>query len=252
MAAMHEFDALRVAAQYAAGRAVAGRRRAACLERIEAWEPRLNAMYRVDRDGALAAAKAAERAGVRNNHCRRWTACPSPSRKTSTRRATRRRSAPRPTKGRRRNPADAPPAARLREAGCVILGKTTMPDFGHAVLGPLQHSRRHAQSLEHCTQYFRLEFRRGRRRCGRLRAAAPRHRYRRLGAAAGDALRHLRAEAQPRPRAGVPALYRPRHRADDARRRLQRRADEPAVETRCQGLHEPSRSSRRTTRTWMA
>src|SRR4051794_1832265 len=27
-------------------------------------------------------------------------------------------------------PADAPPAARLREAGCVILGKTTMPDYG--------------------------------------------------------------------------------------------------------------------------
>src|SRR5581483_1859258 len=27
-------------------------------------------------------------------------------------------------------PADAPPAARVREAGCVILGKTTMPDYG--------------------------------------------------------------------------------------------------------------------------
>ncbi len=27
-------------------------------------------------------------------------------------------------------PADSPPAARLREAGCVILGKSTMPDFG--------------------------------------------------------------------------------------------------------------------------
>jgi aspartyl-tRNA(Asn)/glutamyl-tRNA(Gln) amidotransferase subunit A len=26
--------------------------------------------------------------------------------------------------------ADAPPAARLREAGCVILGKTAMPDYG--------------------------------------------------------------------------------------------------------------------------
>jgi aspartyl-tRNA(Asn)/glutamyl-tRNA(Gln) amidotransferase subunit A len=25
---------------------------------------------------------------------------------------------------------DAPPAARLRQAGCVILGKTTMPDYG--------------------------------------------------------------------------------------------------------------------------
>ena len=27
-------------------------------------------------------------------------------------------------------PADAPPSARAREAGCVILGKTTMPDYG--------------------------------------------------------------------------------------------------------------------------
>src|SRR5204862_6024603 len=27
-------------------------------------------------------------------------------------------------------PADAPPAARVREAGCVMLGKTTMPDYG--------------------------------------------------------------------------------------------------------------------------
>ena len=26
--------------------------------------------------------------------------------------------------------ADAPPAARLREIGAVILGKTTMPDYG--------------------------------------------------------------------------------------------------------------------------
>src|SRR5436190_10765141 len=25
--------------------------------------------------------------------------------------------------------ADAPPSARVREAGCVIIGKTTMPDF---------------------------------------------------------------------------------------------------------------------------
>ncbi|MCH3719290.1 hypothetical protein LZB68_09425, partial [Campylobacter lari] len=26
--------------------------------------------------------------------------------------------------------ADAPPAARMREAGAVLLGKTTMPDYG--------------------------------------------------------------------------------------------------------------------------
>src|SRR5206468_9681093 len=30
---------------------------------------------------------------------------------------------------------DAPPAARVREAGCVLLGKTTMPDYGMLVSG---------------------------------------------------------------------------------------------------------------------
>src|SRR6185369_15022072 len=60
MAAMHEFDALQVAAQYAAGGLSPVDVARACLGQIEAWEPRLNAMYRIDRDGALAAAKAAE------------------------------------------------------------------------------------------------------------------------------------------------------------------------------------------------
>jgi len=31
--------------------------------------------------------------------------------------------------------ADSPPSARVREAGCIILGKTTMPDFGMLVSG---------------------------------------------------------------------------------------------------------------------
>src|SRR4029077_18227687 len=30
---------------------------------------------------------------------------------------------------------DAPPSARVREAGCVILGKTTMPDYGMLASG---------------------------------------------------------------------------------------------------------------------
>jgi len=34
--------------------------------------------------------------------------------------------------------ADAPPAARLREAGAVIFSKTTMPDYGMLVVGPLE------------------------------------------------------------------------------------------------------------------
>src|SRR5262249_42153503 len=32
-------------------------------------------------------------------------------------------------------PADSPPAARVREAGCVLLGKTTMPDYGMLASG---------------------------------------------------------------------------------------------------------------------
>jgi aspartyl-tRNA(Asn)/glutamyl-tRNA(Gln) amidotransferase subunit A len=31
--------------------------------------------------------------------------------------------------------SDAPPSARVREAGCVLLGKTTMPDFGMLASG---------------------------------------------------------------------------------------------------------------------
>src|SRR6187401_1456416 len=60
MAAMHDLDALQVAAQYASGALSPADVARACLERIDAWEPRLNAMYRIDRDGALAAAKASE------------------------------------------------------------------------------------------------------------------------------------------------------------------------------------------------
>ena len=85
---------------------------------------------RASRGGARAGARlgvALARAAARS---RRSTACRSPSRRTSTRGATRRRSARSPMRKRRRQGADAPASARVREAGCVILGKTTMPDFG--------------------------------------------------------------------------------------------------------------------------
>jgi aspartyl-tRNA(Asn)/glutamyl-tRNA(Gln) amidotransferase subunit A len=130
MAAMHELDALQVAAQYAGGALSPMDVVRDCLSRIDAWEPKLNAMYRVDREGALSAAKAAEtrwRAGkplsaldgvpvtIKENIYTRGDPAPIGT-------AANHDAAP--------QPADAPPAARLREAGCVILGKTTMPDFG--------------------------------------------------------------------------------------------------------------------------
>jgi aspartyl-tRNA(Asn)/glutamyl-tRNA(Gln) amidotransferase subunit A len=130
MATMQDLDALQVAAQYAAGGLSPVDVARACLERIEAWEPRLNAMYRVDRENALAAARASEA---------RWRArqplSPLDGVPVTIKENIYTRGDPAPI-GTRANddaspqPADAPPAARLREAGCVILGKTTMPDFG--------------------------------------------------------------------------------------------------------------------------
>jgi aspartyl-tRNA(Asn)/glutamyl-tRNA(Gln) amidotransferase subunit A len=102
----------------------------ALLDRIDAWEPRINAMYRVQRDTALAAAAASEarwRAGralspldgvpvtIKENIYTRGDPAPIGTRANED-------AAP--------QAADAPAAARVREAGCVILGKTTMPDFG--------------------------------------------------------------------------------------------------------------------------
>lgn len=101
----------------------------AVLERIDACEPLINAMYLVHRDAALAAARDAEarwRAGrplsaidgvpvtLKENLYTKGDPAPLGTAASDL--------APRP--------ADAPPSARVREAGCVIVGKTTMPDFG--------------------------------------------------------------------------------------------------------------------------
>jgi aspartyl-tRNA(Asn)/glutamyl-tRNA(Gln) amidotransferase subunit A len=100
------------------------------LSRIEAWEPRINAMYRVHRDAALAQAHAAEarwRAG------RPLSALDGVPLTVKENIHTRGDPAPIGTRANEDAPsqaADAPPAARVREAGAVILGKTTMPDYG--------------------------------------------------------------------------------------------------------------------------
>lgn len=130
MAALHDLDAFQVALQYAEGSLSPVDVARAYLARIEAWEPSLNAMYLVRRDAALAAAKESET---------RWRAkqplSPLDGVPVTIKENIYTKDDPAPI-GTRANddappqPADAPPAARLREAGCVILGKTTMPDFG--------------------------------------------------------------------------------------------------------------------------
>src|SRR5689334_12160613 len=130
MAAIHELSAVELGGAFARGELSPVEAARAQLERIERWEPRINAMYRVSADPALAAAREAET---------RWRAheprSPLDGVPITIKENIYTRGDPAPI-GTRANEDlppqkdDAPAAARVREAGCVILGKTTMPDYG--------------------------------------------------------------------------------------------------------------------------
>jgi aspartyl-tRNA(Asn)/glutamyl-tRNA(Gln) amidotransferase subunit A len=99
------------------------------LAHIAVWEPHINALYAFDPEGARATAKASterwhkgEPIGlldgvpvtIKDNIATKGVPVPLGAATTALVPA----------------PADAPPAARLREAGAVIFSKTTMPDYG--------------------------------------------------------------------------------------------------------------------------
>jgi aspartyl-tRNA(Asn)/glutamyl-tRNA(Gln) amidotransferase subunit A len=130
MHAASDLTATQLSSAYARGELSPVEVARAVLERIGACEPKINAMYRVDHDGALAQARASEG---------RWRArrpqSPLDGVPVTLKENIYTRGDPAPigTRANEDTPAqavDAPAAARLREAGCVILGKTTMPDYG--------------------------------------------------------------------------------------------------------------------------
>src|SRR4051795_12801949 len=122
------------------------------LDRIEKFQPIINAFIIIDRDGALKAAQASEArwhkgepasiadglgTTVKDNIWLKGF----PSRRGSL------TSDPAPMK------TDAPAVARLREAGAVILGKTTLPEFGWigACHSPLTGITRNPWKLDRTT-----------------------------------------------------------------------------------------------------
>src|SRR5688500_3065806 len=130
MAPIHQRSALDLAAAFASGELSPVQVARAALERIEAWEPRINAMYRVQRESALASASASEARWRQGRPLSALDGVPITIKENIY---TRGDPAPIGTRAHEDAPmqaADAPPAARAREAGLVILGKTTMPDFG--------------------------------------------------------------------------------------------------------------------------
>jgi aspartyl-tRNA(Asn)/glutamyl-tRNA(Gln) amidotransferase subunit A len=99
------------------------------LAHIAVWEPHIKALYAFDPDGARDVAKASTArwhkdeplgpldgvpATIKENIATKGV--PVPLGAATTRLVP--------------SPVDAPPAARLREAGAVIFSKTTMPDYG--------------------------------------------------------------------------------------------------------------------------
>ena len=130
MAAIHDLSAHELVTAYAASQLSPLEVTRAALARLDAWEPTIHAMYRVGREAALEQARAAEARWRAGTPLSPLDGVPITIKENI---ATRGDPAPIGTRANEGAPpqaADAPAAARVREAGCVLLGKTTMPDFG--------------------------------------------------------------------------------------------------------------------------
>ncbi len=99
------------------------------LHHIAQWEPHLNASYLLHAERAIASARASESRWLRKQPLSALDGVPLTLKDNI---ATRGDCMPLGTRATTNAPAaaDAPPAARLREAGTVLLCKTTMPDYG--------------------------------------------------------------------------------------------------------------------------
>jgi aspartyl-tRNA(Asn)/glutamyl-tRNA(Gln) amidotransferase subunit A len=128
MTALHNLSATELLAAYATGELSPVEATRAVIAHIERWEPHLKATYAFDPEGALAMARASE-ARWRRGEALALDGVPVMIKENI---ATRGVPTPLGTAATELVPADAdgPPAARLREAGAVFLGKTTMPDYG--------------------------------------------------------------------------------------------------------------------------
>src|SRR6516162_1797327 len=105
------------------------------LDRLDALQPKINAFCVVDRDGAMKAARASERRWLRGEAAGPFDGVP-----VTIKDLILMRGFPTLRGSRLVDPGqgwseDAPATARLREAGAVILGKTTTPEFGWKALG---------------------------------------------------------------------------------------------------------------------
>ena len=129
VAALHALSAAELTAAYRRAELSPVEVTQAVLDHIARWEPHLQASYLLRPERALEQARASEARWRKGQPCGLLDGVPVTLKENI---ATRGDPTPLGTAATHLLPAteDAPPAARLREAGAVMVCKTTMPDYG--------------------------------------------------------------------------------------------------------------------------
>ncbi len=105
------------------------------LDRLDALQPKINAFCIVDHDGALAAARESEQRWLGGKAVGKLDGVPVTIKDLVLMRGFPTLRGSRLVDPHQDWSEDAPATARLREAGAVILGKTTTPEFGWKAVG---------------------------------------------------------------------------------------------------------------------
>ena len=126
---LHDLSAVDLIAGYKAGQFSPSEVMEDLLEHVAAWEPHIKALYLFDPDGARKAAKASTDRWQKGEPTHTLDGVPVTIKDNV---ATKGQPVPLGAASVPQVPAaaDAPPVARLREAGAIIFSKTTMPDYG--------------------------------------------------------------------------------------------------------------------------
>jgi aspartyl-tRNA(Asn)/glutamyl-tRNA(Gln) amidotransferase subunit A len=129
VASLHDLSAVDLIAGYRAGQFSPSEVLEDVLAHIAIWEPHIKALYAFDPDGARAVAKDSTARWQKGEPIGLLDGVPTTIKENI---ATKGVPVPLGAATTKLVPAaaDAPPAARLREAGAVIFSKTTMPDYG--------------------------------------------------------------------------------------------------------------------------
>jgi aspartyl-tRNA(Asn)/glutamyl-tRNA(Gln) amidotransferase subunit A len=126
---LHDLSAIDLLAGYRAKQFTPSEVLEEVLAHVAVWEPHIKALYLFDPDGARATAKASTERWNSGEPMGTLDGVPVTIKDNI---ATKDQPVPLGAASMPLTPAqkDAPPAARLREAGAIIFSKTTMPDYG--------------------------------------------------------------------------------------------------------------------------